>query len=125
MALRWIGAAIAGACMAAATPAMAADGDALSASPSQPEAYKPLILDPKARAAASKAVHPMILRPQSPDVFGTVALNAGVTFYDARFRRVSTTDRNDPLVQQMAAPAAGLDPVSKLQLVQQEINHRI
>ena len=27
--------------------------------------------------------------PARPDVFGTVAVGAGVTFYDARFRRVS------------------------------------
>ena len=34
----------------------------------------------------------MLDSPPSPDVFGTVALNAGVTFYDARFRRVAATD---------------------------------
>lgn len=74
---------------------------------------------------ARKASHPMILRPQSPDVFGTVALNAGVTFYDARFRRVASTDSRDPLVQRFAAAAANLDPVAKLRIVQQEINHRV
>lgn len=124
MALRWIGAAAAGACMAAASPAMAVGSEAATATPSQPETYQPLILDPKARAA-KRASHPMILRPESPNVFGTVALNAGVTFYDARFRRVASTDTRDPLVQRFAAAAADLDPIAKLRIVQQEINQRV
>jgi predicted transglutaminase-like cysteine proteinase len=68
----------------------------------------------------------MILdRPASPDVFGTVALKAGVTLYDARFRRVASADTKDPLVQRLAAAAANLDPVAKLRLVQQEISRRV
>jgi len=115
-----IGALIAGACMAAAAPAMASGGGTAATSPSKQ--HRPLIIDPRARSAS----HPMIVnRPQSPDVFGTVALNAGVTFYDARFRRVAATDTRDPLVQRMAAAAANLDPVGKLRLVQQEINQRV
>ena len=124
MAMRWIGAAVAGACVAAATPGMAMDSEAASASPSKPDFYKPLILDPKARAV-QRANHPMILRPESPNVFGTVALNAGVTFYDARFRRVASTDSRDPLVQRFAAAAANLDPMAKLRMVQHEINQRV
>jgi len=58
-------------------------------------------------------------------VFGTVALNAGVTFYDARFRRVASTDGRDPLVTGLASAAAGLDPVAKLRLVQQSVNQRV
>ena len=123
MVLRWIGAAVAGACLAAASPAMAAGSEAAAATPSQPETYQPLIIDPNKRVR--KASHPLILRPQSPDVFGTVALNAGVTFYDARFRRVASTDSRDPLVQKFAAAAANLDPVAKLRMVQQEINQRV
>jgi len=69
---------------------------------------------------------PLILaRPASPDVFGTVALNAGVTFYDARFRRVAATDARDPMVLQLAAAAANLDPVAKLRMVQQEISQTV
>lgn len=123
MARLWIGAVIAGACMAAAAPAMALDADA-AASPSTPDSYRPSIIDPKARPV-KRASHPMILRPASPDVFGTVALNAGVTFYDARFRRVSAADARDPLVLRLAAQASGLDPVAKLRLVHQEINRRV
>jgi len=67
----------------------------------------------------------MLDSPSSPDVFGTVALNAGVTFYDARFRRVASTDSKDPLVTSLAVPAAGLDPVAKLQMVQHEVNDRV
>lgn len=124
MKMQWIGAAVAGACMAAAAPAMAETGES-AATPTTSQAYQPLIIDPAAKRARS-ASHPMILdRTANPDVFGTVALNAGVTFYDARFRRVSTTDAKDPLVVRMASAAAGLDPVAKLRMVQQEINGRV
>jgi len=58
-------------------------------------------------------------------VFGTTALNAGVTFYDARFRRVASTDTKDPLVMSLAQAASGLDPVAKLQMVQREVNQRV
>ena len=116
--------AIAGACMAAAAPATALGVEA-AATPSKSDTYRPLILD-RTAAPVRNASHPMILsRPASPDVFGTVALNAGVTFYDARFRRVASTDARDPLVQQLAAGAASLDPLGKLRLVQQEINERV
>jgi len=67
----------------------------------------------------------ILARPASPDVFGTVAVNAGVTFYDARFRRVAATDARDPLVMRLAAGAANLDPIAKLRLVQQEISHSV
>lgn len=60
-----------------------------------------------------------------PDVFGTVALNAGSTRYDARFRRAAAADLSDPVVQQMAAAAVGLDPVAKLRAVQQAVNSRV
>ena len=114
---------IVGACILAAAPAAAAAGDA-AASPSIPSRY-PLILD-RAAVPVKRATHPMILtRPASPDVFGTVALNAGVTFYDARFRRVASTDARDPLVERLAAGAAGLDPIAKLKLIQGEVNQRI
>lgn len=64
-------------------------------------------------------------RQPSPDIFGTVALNAGVTRYDARFRRAAAADLSDPIVQQLAAQAAGLDPVAKLRAVQQSVNSRV
>lgn len=124
MTIRLVGAFIAGACMAAAAPA-AAPGSQPAAASSTSSNYRPLILDPNAKRVRA-ASHPMILnRPASPDVFGTVALNAGVTFYDARFRRVAATDARDPLVQRLAAAAANLDPVAKLRVVQQEINQRV
>ncbi|MCF2514885.1 transglutaminase-like cysteine peptidase [Sphingomonas sp. G124] len=120
----WFGVAVAGACMAAAAPATAFGVEA-AATPSKSDAYRPLILD-RTAAPAKAVAHPLILsRPASPDVFGTVALNAGVTFYDARFRRVAATDARDPLVQQLAAGAASLDSLGKLRLVQQEINERV
>jgi predicted transglutaminase-like cysteine proteinase len=117
------GAAIAGACMAAAAPAMAVSVEA--AAPSTPRPYRPLILDRSAQPL-KRTGHPLILsRPASPDVFGTVALNAGVTFYDARFRRVSSTDSKDPLILRLAQGAANLDPVAKLRTIQREINQRV
>jgi len=110
--------------MAAAAPAWAISGKA-AADPSTPSTYRPQIITP-ATKPAQPAVHPLILNhPINPDVFGTVALNAGVTFYDARFRRVSTTDSRDPLVLKMAEAAAGLDPLAKLRFVQQEVNQRV
>ena len=122
MTFRILGAAIAGACIMVAAPA-AATGEA-AAAPSTSTNYRPLILDPAKRPRP--ASHPMILnRPANPDVFGTVALNAGVTFYDARFRRVAATDARDPLVLRLAAAATNLDPVAKLRLVQREINQRV
>lgn len=118
------GAALIGACMAASAPAMASGAEA-AATPAKPETYRPLILD-RSATPVKKATHPLILsRPASPDVFGTVALNAGVTFYDARFRRVAAADARDPLVQRLAAGAANLDPVGKLRLVQEEINQQV
>ena len=119
---RVIGGAIVGACILAAAPAAASGGD--GASPSIPSQH-PLILD-RSAMPVRPASHPLILaRPASPDVFGTVALNAGVTFYDARFRRVAATDARDPLVERLAAGAAGLDPIAKLRMIQDEVRQRV
>lgn len=122
--MRWIGAAIAGACMAPAAPAWAIGSEA-AAAPSTPGKYQPFVVHTSG-LPLRKSSRPLLLsRPASPNVFGTVALNAGVTFYDARFRRVSTTDDRDPLVLRLAAATSGLDPVAKLKLVQREINQSI
>ena len=122
MTIRAIGAAVAGACLVAAAPACASTEAA--ATPSRPDNYRPLVLDRSATPVRKN--QPLILaRPASPDVFGTVALNAGVTFYDARFRRVAATDARDPLVLRLAAAATNLDPVAKLRMVQQEISQSV
>jgi predicted transglutaminase-like cysteine proteinase len=95
------------ACMAFASPASAFD---------------------PATAAASSTGHDRSLLKHgqpSPDVFGTIALNAGSTRYDARFRRAAAADLSDPLVQQLADEASGLDPVAKLRAVQQSVNSRV
>jgi len=63
--------------------------------------------------------------PQSPDVFNTVALDAGVTAYGARWRRVSAADLSDPRLKQIGAAAAALDPVAKLGLIHSEVRRRI
>ena len=122
--MQWIGAAMAGACLAAAAPAWAESSGA-AATPSTPEQYHPLVIDRSAMSLRKSSRPTVLNRSSGPDVFGTVALNAGVTFYDARFRRVASTDSRDPLVTQLASAAAGLDPVAKLQLVQHEVNRRI
>lgn len=73
----------------------------------------------------------LTLRPQqgvapvSPDVFGTAAIGAGVTYYDARFRRVASADRSHPLVQQMAAGLAGLTPEQQLQAVHSQVRAKV
>ena len=63
--------------------------------------------------------------PSSPDVFGTVALSAGVTSYDVRWRRVSGADRSDPRVLAIAAVADGLDPLGMLVAIQSEVRRRV
>ena len=123
MIIRAIGAAVAGACLAAASPALATSAEA-AATPVKPDSYRPLILDRSAMPIRRNRSL-ILARPASPDVFGTVAVNAGVTFYDARFRRVAATDARDPLVMRLAAGAANLDPIAKLRLVQQEVSHSV
>ena len=63
--------------------------------------------------------------PVSPDVFGTAAVGAGVTFYDARFRRVALADRNDPAILAIADRLRGLSPVQQLAAVQSEVLGRV
>jgi predicted transglutaminase-like cysteine proteinase len=121
--IRAIGVAVAGASLAAATPAFATSAET-AASPSRPDTYRPLILK-RSTAPISSNRSLILARPASPDVFGTVAVNAGVTIYDARFRRVAQTDARDPLVLRLAAGAANLDPVGKLRMVQKEISQAV
>ena len=121
--IRAIGAAVIGASLAAATPAFATSAEA-AATPSRPDPLRPLILSPAAQPIRPNQAL-ILARPASPDAFGTVAVNAGVTMYDARFRRVASTDARDPLVMRLAAGAANLDPVAKLRLVQQEISDSV
>lgn len=65
------------------------------------------------------------ISPASPDVFGTTAVSAGVTFYDARFRRVANTDRAHPLVLQMAQSLRGLSPEQQLAMVHSKVRERV
>ncbi|MEO7814722.1 MAG: transglutaminase-like cysteine peptidase [Sphingomicrobium sp.] len=72
------------------------------------------------------AVRPIdAIAPAAPDVFGTAAIGAGVTFYDARFRRVSLADRNDAGVLEIADRLRGLDPAAQLATVQREVLRRV
>ncbi len=120
---RMIGTALAGACLAAAAPASAMGADT-AATPSTPDKYRTVVVHTSG-LPLKRSSRRVLDRPASPNVFGTVALNAGVTFYDARFRRVSATDARDPIVLGLAAHAARLDPVAKLRLVQREVNQRV
>ena len=63
--------------------------------------------------------------PVSPDVFGTVALNAGMTAYDVRWRRVSGADQTDPRIAEIAASCSSLNALQKLAVIHSEINRRI
>jgi predicted transglutaminase-like cysteine proteinase len=63
--------------------------------------------------------------PVSPDVFGTAAVAAGVTFYDSRFRRVSNTDNTHPLVLEMAKSLAGMTPEQQLTAVFSQVKQRV
>jgi predicted transglutaminase-like cysteine proteinase len=63
--------------------------------------------------------------PATPNVFGTAALNAGVTLYDVRFRRVSSSDRTHPEIRQMADTVRYMNSTEKLATVQRLVNERV
>ena len=63
--------------------------------------------------------------PVSPNVFGTVALNAGMTAYDVRWRRVSGADQTDPRITEIAASCSSLTTLQKLARVHSEVNRRV
>lgn len=92
-----------------ATPALA-EGDPLAPAPDSQE----ILVIGKRKAM-----------PATPDVLGTAALDAGVTIYDARFRRVSAADRDNVLVLEIASQLAGLDPVAQLVRVKQLVDKRV
>ncbi len=99
MSARLICAALALACLATTAPAKA---------------------DSSGRVGAQNAA-----APTSPDVFGTAAVAAGVTFYDSRFRRVSNTDNAHPLVLKMAQGLAGMTPEQQLTAVFNEVKQKV
>lgn len=117
--------ALAGACLWAASPALALSAETAGNKFSLPS--QSLIIDrSRVPAPVKMPAKPLIYaRPASPDVFGTVALNAGVTLYDARFRRVAAADVNNPLVQRLAAGVAGLDPMAKIAGIQEAVSKQI
>ena len=65
--------------------------------------------------------------PASPDIFGTVALGAGVTASGARWRRVSAADEHDPRIRALAvaAASAGGGALARLAAVHVEVDRRI
>ncbi len=68
---------------------------------------------------------PSGVAPAAPDIFGTAAIGAGVTFYDARFRRVSSKDLDHPMVRELAAPLVGLSPYEQLVRAQAAVKARV
>ena len=112
---RMLRATLAAACLAAAAPLMA----------------ESVTVGPDAQASRFNRLRDMSVRqqlavpPASPDVFGTVAVGAGVTFYDARFRRVSMTDRTHPMVVALAQGLQGLTREQQLATVQSEVRARV
>ena len=62
---------------------------------------------------------------KSPDVFGTAAVAAGVTFYDARFRRVAATDNAHPLVAEIANTLRGLPPEQQLMEAHRQVLQKV
>ena len=65
------------------------------------------------------------IAPVRPDVFGTAAIGAGVTFYDARFRRVSLADRDHPEILKLAQGLRGLPPEQQLSTAQAAVLRRV
>jgi len=76
-------------------------------------------------AAALPSAPIYAFAPVSPNVFGTVALNAGMTAYDVRWRRVSGADQSDTRIAEIAGACAGLGTLQKLALVHSEVNRRV
>ena len=112
MSARLICATLAFACLASAAPAQTVVGRESAAG--------------KYNRLRDFSVRPQnAIAPASPDVFGTAAVGAGVTFYDARFRRVSNTDRAHPLVLQMAESLRGLTPEQQLQAVFSQVRQKV
>lgn len=68
---------------------------------------------------------PSGLSPAAPNIFGTAAIGAGVTFYDARFRRVARNDLDHPIVRELAAPLIGLTPYEQLLRAQSAVKARV
>ncbi len=94
-------------------------------------AWAQTVVGPDAPASRFNRLRDMSVRPQlgrppvSPDVFGTAAVGAGVTFYDVRFRRVASTDRTHPLVMQVAETLRGLSPEQQLAAVHNEVRQKV
>ena len=72
-------------------------------------------------------VNARAIAPVSPNIFGTVALGAGVTAYGARWRRVSAADEYDPRVKALAAAgvASGNTPVARLAAIHADVGRRV
>jgi len=72
-------------------------------------------------------VHARASEPANPNIFGTVALDAGVTAYGARWRRVSAADQHDARVKALAATAvgSGADALTRLTMVHTAVGGRI
>lgn len=70
--------------------------------------------DPLAARTDDIVVTAHRLVPDTPDVLGTAAIDAGVTIYDVRFRRVSAADHNDPRLKIIADALTGLSPTEQL-----------
>jgi len=106
---------------------MAIIGSALIAMPAiaQPARDRLAPMTPPAPHGETITVTARALQIASPDIFGTVALSAGVTVYGARWRRVSNADAADPRLAAMMVPASGLDPLAKLAFVQSTVRRRI
>ena len=70
--------------------------------------------DPLAALTSDIVVTGHRVAPDSPDVLGTAAIDAGVTIYDVRFRRVSAADAHDPRLKIIADALSGLTPAAQL-----------
>jgi predicted transglutaminase-like cysteine proteinase len=61
----------------------------------------------------------------APSAYGSVALRAGVTIYDARFRRVAKTDARAPVVMEAAKALRGLSPDAQLRRAHEIVRARV
>lgn len=113
--MRWIRVCLTAAAIGVAGAASAADVDPLA----------PLTVS--ASLDQTVVVTAPTSAPAVPHIINTVALDAGMTAYDVRWRRVSAADQKDPRIVAIAsaATANSRDPLALLRTIQADVSRRI
>ena len=79
----------------------------------------------QAQAPANTIVVTGVHRPIAPDLFGTVAVRAGISRYSDGWYRSRMDATRHPLLQRLVAPARGLAREAQIAFVQRAVHERI